>query len=292
MKAGIRAILATGWGSIVAFAIAIAVTITVRPCTANAEPVEYLRICSLFGAAYFYLAGTNICDDVTTGDARQTTSGGVWRWSTPDNPRTWLPNPQLGCAGGQLVKFGDITPSDLVLNAYSRLETKTHYPLKLKVGQYISAVMYQGGFGGADNLVSDLPACPASDTFVSDATVPCTAGDNPVGGGEFNCRVTCVNGAWEYTGNAGGGGLGSFCMLYYYDDPILGARYSPPLGCLDTASQQKLPATSMFSPISPKPPATPNQIYVLGAAGPISKVPDTSYIGGELSVWLCLQTQH
>ena len=49
--------------------------------------------------------------------------------------------------GGQLVKFGDITSSDLTLNSHDRYETAPH-PLMLKQGQYIASVLYKGGFTG------------------------------------------------------------------------------------------------------------------------------------------------
>jgi hypothetical protein len=53
--------------------------------------------------------------------------------------------------GGQLVKFGDITGSNLVLNSHGQFETTTHYPLKLLPGQYISSVVYKGGFTNTDD---------------------------------------------------------------------------------------------------------------------------------------------
>ena len=215
-----------------------------------------------------------------------------WRWRIPNNPGTWVPNPQAGCQGGQLVKFGDITGSDLTENPYSRYETTTRYPLNLKRGQYIASVLYQGviTLTPLNHLVSDLPACPASTTFVTDATdTNCTAGGTPVGGGDTPCIVECVDGAWLFEGeHAGLGGLGNFCMFYYYRDPTIGNVYTP-LGCVATASQEGPPATSVFTPDRPIPPATANQVYVLGASANILPLPTTVDISGMLSVWLCLQ---
>jgi hypothetical protein len=292
MRVSIRGILATGSRSIATVAIALVATVMLRPYTANALPVEYIKVCSLYGPDFFYVPGTDICADVATGSARQQTSGGTWRSDIPNSPRTWLPNPQEGCAGGQLVKFGDFTGSDLILNAYSRYETNTRYPLKLKPGQFIASVMYKGGFGSADNTVSNLPACPAPNTFVADATnSSCTAGNAPVGGGEFSCEVTCVNGAWEFNGNpAGGAGNGNFCMFYFYNYPAIPSGMYTPMGCIDTASGVNVPGTLEFTPVPPIPPVTPYPVSVVGAAGRSLGATPTSDIGGMLSVWLCLQT--
>lgn len=291
MRGRIRGILAVARHLTVVVAITIAATLMLRLSTANAVPVEYVKICSLFGTGFFYLPGTDICINFATNDARQATEGGVWRWRVPNNPRTWVTNPGDACHDGHLVKFGDITSSDLTQNSYSRYETKTHYRLKLKQGQYIASVLYKGGFTTAKYLVSQLPACPSANRFVSDATdSSCTAGDAPIGGGTGACDVACVSGAWQFTGNyAGGVEPGNFCMYYYYTyDPSIGPVYSFPLGCIDTSSQAALPETLQFSPDSPIPPATVDT-DVLGANGNLWKVTSTAEIQGKLSVWLCLQ---
>jgi hypothetical protein len=128
----------------------IAATLMFRPATAMAV-VEYVRVCEAYGPGYFYLPGTDFCVNFATNDAREQTPGGAWRWIVPNNPRNWTPFPQAACGlGGQLVKFADINSSNLTLNAYSRYETTTQYPLKLKPGQYISSVVYKGGFTGVD----------------------------------------------------------------------------------------------------------------------------------------------
>lgn len=215
-------------------AITIAATVTVRPSTANAQPVEYVRVCSIFGAEFFYLPGTDICLNVETNDARQETMGGVWRWRIPNNPRTWVPSPQGSCQG-QLVWFGNINSAGLTQNSHGRFETNTRYhQLNLKRGQYISSVFYQGGFTGV-------------------------------------------------------GSLGNFCMYYYYNDPIYGPTYTN-FGCIDTAPQATVPATLMFTPDNPIPPATSNPVYVLGAEGRASKAMSAADFQGTLSVWLCVQS--
>ncbi|MGD0074152.1 MAG: hypothetical protein ABSD31_07395 [Candidatus Binataceae bacterium] len=207
---------------------------------------------------------------------------------------TWARIPQAGCPNGQLVKFADITGSGLIENPHSRYETRTHYPLNLKRQQYIGSVLYQGAITltPLDHLVSDLTACPAAATYVTDATDSnCTSGHAPVGGGDNACIVQCVDGAWLFDGDqAGLGGLGNFCMYYYYNDPSLGEVYTP-FGCLATAnSQTEQPATSVFTPDMPVPPATPNQVYILGASTANLAPMSTYDISGTLTVWLCLQT--
>jgi len=336
----------------VAVTMAIAAAVMLGPSMANAQPVEYVKVCSLYGADFLYLPGTDICVDFSENDAREAVptdlvselpacpspntlvsdatdssctpgtapvGGGsttcevacvnnawqiigngttTWRWRIPNNPRTWARSPQDGCPG-QLVKFGDINSSNLTLNANSRYETTTHYPLNLKPGQYIASVLYKGGLTVPRNgySVSSLPACPSPDTFVTDATdASCTAGGTPAGGGSATCEVTCVGGDWEFTGSVDSTvGQGNFCMFYYYlkkpdvTGPNHGPVYTFPLGCIDTSAQASVPATLAFSPDSPIPPAVPYQIYVLGANGDPWEVHSAADIQGTLSVWLCLQ---
>lgn len=233
MIARIRGIFAPGWSLTVMVAITIAATVPLRPSAAAA--VEYVRICTIFGSGLYYIPGTDTCVNPATNDAREVTSGGVWRWRVPNNPLTWISTSNGACQGGNLVKFGDVTNADLTLNTYSRYETNTHYQLKLKPGQYIGSVLYTGGFTGVEP--------------------------------------------------------GNFCMYYYYVDPILGPVYTP-FGCIDTSAQANVPATLMFSPDSPIPPAAGNPTYVLGANGDPWNVSSASDIHGTLSISLCLQTAH
>jgi len=348
MTARRRGTFAIVWRLTIVVGIALAATVLPRPSTANAKPVEYVQICTIYGAEFLYLPGTDICANFATNDAREqavpypqylvsqlpacpasnvfvsdatdgdctagdapegggdttcgvTCVGGAWqftgatgvtwRWRIPNNPRTWVSTPQLGCQSGQLVKFGDITGSGLTLNSHSRYETKTHYPLKLKQGQYIASVLYKGGLTIPSYRVSTLPSCPAFNTFVTDASdTSCTQGDTPIGGGSTTCEVACVSGEWEFTGEFDDNsvGQGNFCMFYYYTDPVQGPVYSFPLGCIDTSPQAALPATLVFSPDTPIP-STSSQTYVLGANGDSWEVPSATSIQGTLSVWLCFQ---
>jgi hypothetical protein len=192
-----------------------------------------------------------------------------------------------------LVPFGEISDSDLALNLRGRYQTTTQYLLKLKKGQYISSVLYQGGLSSSNHPSSSLPRCPSPNTLITDATDSnCTAGEPAVGGGDFPCEVTCVGGEWEYEGPTSGSvGAGTFCM-YYYNEPIepdIIGTYTA-FGCEDTASQAGLPETMAFTPNPPIPPGTPEPTYVIGAAGPRWQIETTTGVWGTLSVWLCLQT--
>ncbi len=129
----------------VVIAVAILATVMVRPASAV---VEYVKVCSPYGPGFFYLPETDVCVDFATNDAREETPYGTWSWRLPNNPRTWAQSPQDACQDGSLVKFGDITSSDLTLNLHGRYETTTHYQLRLRQGQYIASVLYQGGFTG------------------------------------------------------------------------------------------------------------------------------------------------
>lgn len=45
--------------------------------TAIAEPEDYVRICSLYGAGWFYIPGTDTCINTSTGETRQQTEIGT-----------------------------------------------------------------------------------------------------------------------------------------------------------------------------------------------------------------------
>lgn len=44
---------------------------------ALAAPVEYVRVCSLYGAQYYYSPGTDTCINANTGETRRVTEDGV-----------------------------------------------------------------------------------------------------------------------------------------------------------------------------------------------------------------------
>ena len=48
-----------------------------RLCTANAAPVEYVKICSLYGAGWFYIPGTDTCIHTANGETRVQTELGT-----------------------------------------------------------------------------------------------------------------------------------------------------------------------------------------------------------------------
>ncbi|MGH7814904.1 MAG: porin [Candidatus Binataceae bacterium] len=272
-------------------AIATAAAVMLRPSTANA--VEYLKVCTLYGAYFYYEPGTDICLDPAHNDTREQTPFGTWRWQAPASPFKYVQSPAAACQGGRLVKFGDITASGLYLDPHGRYVTTTHLPISTTPGQYIMSVILSGGFYTIDQTVSQLPACPASNRFVTDNTdASCTSGSAPAGGGSTQCEVTCVGGAWQCTGN-GGGDLnnGNFCIFPHNStwpyvtptetpSPTATATASPtgvatptetatptasptpeffgfPLGCIDTTPLTSAPATIAFAPNSVYPPQYP-----------------------------------
>jgi len=288
----IQRIFPSAWRLSAMATIAIVAVATVGSfIDAQADAVEYVQICPVYGADFFYVPQTDICLNVVQNDAREVTSGGTWRWRVPNNPRTYSSLPQNGCQnGGTLVKFADINSSGLGVNSHARFETKNRYALNLHA-QYIASVLYKGGFTipSLTFAVANLPSCPAGNAIVNDAT-DCTPGDTAEGGGSLECEVSCVDGAWQYTGDQNNRiGQGNFCMFYYYNDPVTGPKYSFPLGCIDTSPQANLQATLAFAPDSPIPPPTSSQVYIVGANGDTWDVPSPSNVQGTLSVWLCLQ---
>ena len=109
------------------------------------DPVEYVKVCSLYGAGFHYIAGTDICINDYTGDARQQTIGGTWRSRLPYPEGKWVTNPERECAAGRLVWVGTFKSTDFTLNAWERKQTPP-FSLKLKLDELITKVIMSGGF--------------------------------------------------------------------------------------------------------------------------------------------------
>ena len=125
------------------------ITILVVPCAQSHAAVDYTRICSLYGASFFYIPQTDICVKVDTGETRQQTTEGTFSSSAPNTPGSWVPNPRAGCKGGRLVKLGTFTSADFSLNVYTKYVTPL-VPLTLRPKEYIANVMMNGGFNVTD----------------------------------------------------------------------------------------------------------------------------------------------
>lgn len=108
-----------------------------------AAPVEYVKICSLYGAGFLYLPGTDTCHSPANGDTRQATTNGVWRSRLPYPTGRWAKNVRE-CAG-RMVRIGTFQNADFTLNAWGRKQTVS-IPLAVGEKEYISEVMMSGGF--------------------------------------------------------------------------------------------------------------------------------------------------
>jgi hypothetical protein len=127
---------------------------------AHAAPVEYVRICSLYGAGFHYVPGTDVCMNDYTGDARQQTEGGTWRSLLPYPQGHWVTNVQSECAPAKLVKLGTFKSTDFTPNLFDRKETAP-VSLPLKPGQFITKVIMSGGF--YDPRVPARAGAPSND---------------------------------------------------------------------------------------------------------------------------------
>lgn len=115
--------------------------------SAHAEPVEYVKICSLYGAGFHYIPGTDICANEVTGETRQLTAGGVWTSLLPSRSQgQWVSNPQQECGRGRLVKIGSFKPNDFKLNTQDNYQASPT-GLHLQRDEFVSKVMMSGGFG-------------------------------------------------------------------------------------------------------------------------------------------------
>lgn len=132
-----------------ALAVAILATATAMPrSSAAGGPVTYVRVCSAHGAGFHYIPGTETCLNPSRHDARVATEGGFWRWRMPNNPIKYVKSAKKACQG-KFIKFGDLTAASLALDAdYVRWMTTARLPFALEPGEYISGVVYKGGFTG------------------------------------------------------------------------------------------------------------------------------------------------
>ncbi len=112
---------------------------------ANAA-VEYVRICSLYGAGWFYYPGSDSCVNLYTGETRKATEDGVFSSLVTRSPGYWVMRPELACLG-RVQWIGTFRPADLTLNTVTAAyETRT-VPFTLGKKEFISSLMMSGGFG-------------------------------------------------------------------------------------------------------------------------------------------------
>jgi hypothetical protein len=113
----------------------------------NAMPVEYEKICSLYGASFHYIPGTDTCVNEQTGETRQQTEGGTWTSLLPTNNSQghWVTYPQAECLSGRLVQVGTFHPTDFTLNSFTKYQAPPS-ELQLQAGEFISKVIMRGGF--------------------------------------------------------------------------------------------------------------------------------------------------
>jgi hypothetical protein len=109
------------------------------------DAVEYVKICSLYGAGFHYVPGTDYCQNDVTGDTREQTEGGTWRTITPYEAGKWVTHPEQECESGRLVKVGNFLSTDFTLNVWQKGETQ---PVTVRVNgnEMITKVIMSGGF--------------------------------------------------------------------------------------------------------------------------------------------------
>jgi len=108
---------------------------------------EYVRVCSSFGADFMNVPGTDTCFNPTTGETREklTVDGPIWYSHIPANPGNWVASPWADCSSGRLVNVGTFKASSFLPNSYEKYESAP-IPLMLATNEFISKVMFRGGF--------------------------------------------------------------------------------------------------------------------------------------------------
>jgi len=117
----------------------------VIPTTSAYAAVEYVRVCSYFGANFIYVPGTDTCYNPTTGETRENITGNTWYSHIPANPGNWVAAPSDDCLSGRLVHVGTFKASSFLPNSYEKYESAP-IPLMLATNEFISKVMFRGGF--------------------------------------------------------------------------------------------------------------------------------------------------
>jgi len=113
--------------------------------TAQAAPVEYVKVCTAYGSGFFYIPGTDTCYNPRTGDTRVATENGVWRTKIPYPTGEWVKNKNDLKCKGKIVTLGTFKSTDFTLNAWERKQTP---PIAVPIAdtQYVSQVVMSGGF--------------------------------------------------------------------------------------------------------------------------------------------------
>jgi hypothetical protein len=242
--------------------------------TGYARDVEYVKVCSLYGAAFHYIPGTDICLNDQTGETREQTEGGTWYSLVPTNNQGhWATVPQLECGLGRLVQVGTFKPSDFKLNSYNRYQALP-YGLKLQPGEFISEVMMGGGFydpiqplARAPQLSPQQFCLRTADPNFSEVNMgsppvtPPFCSPDPLGCAS-NSQILGTPAAYAFSV------LGA--PVVHYNTDINGKVIGSPATC----GSQLVVTTGMgvYDPTTTSDPSTPNPIPA----------------AGTLSVWACV----
>lgn len=113
--------------------------------TPAVSAVEYVKVCSIYGAGFEYIPGTDVCLQVGTGDARQQTEAGTWRGRLPYPEGKWTTSPVFECGFGRSVTLGTFVASDFTSNPWNRKQTQP-ISVSSRPGEFISKVTMSGGF--------------------------------------------------------------------------------------------------------------------------------------------------
>ncbi len=238
--------------------------------------VEYVKVCSLYGAQFHYIPGTDICLNEETGETREATEGGLWVASAPfANRGEWTTIPQVECGLGQLVQVGVYKPTDFKQNAYTKFQAPP-FSFKLQPGQFISRIMMSGGFYDplqpaasnpsmngdqfclrvADPNYStvDMGGAPVTYPFCSNLPLACVS----------NSQLVGTPAAYSVTV------LGA--PVVHYNTNSNGKVIGPPQTC----GSQLVVTTGMghYDPTVTSDPSTPNPVPT----------------AGTLKVWACVQS--
>jgi hypothetical protein len=243
--------------------------------TAHAD-VEYVKICTLFGAGFHYIPGTDICLNEWTGQTRELTAGGTWVSQIPtDHQGRWATIPQTECLTGRLVQVGTYKPSDFKQNVSLKFQTAAS-GLFLLPGEYISRVIMTGGFNDPLQPLAHSPQL-SSNQFclrVADPNfVIVDQGTSPVHPPFCTLSpLTCVSNE-QILGTAA-----------FYSMPVLGAlpvHYNTDsngkvMGFPSVCGSQFIVTTGM---------GNYDPTHVTDISNPSTPIP----AGGTLSVWACIQ---
>jgi hypothetical protein len=169
--------------------------------TTSAAPVEYVKVCSVVGAGYFYVPGTDRCLNPVTGEIRRATAYGTVQ-TFPIRNQRWIGNKAKICENGSLVELPAHVPADFTLQDDAQMGHHWRTAgdaVSIPPGSYVDSIFFLGSVTPGNTLTLRVYVDQAG-SYISSAT---TVSEVPGSGalyrvseprlGYFNASASPIN---------------------------------------------------------------------------------------------------